>query len=97
MFFLFSGFIERQKYRILANQRVVWLDLKKRELRPMTEKKQAARRSQADSKVEYTASLNFKVSPEFKKEFKGFAVAQDISMVELLKEGFELLKKERQK
>lgn len=42
-------------------------------------------------------SLNFKVSPEFKKQFKGFAVAQGISMTDLLKEGFVLSKKERQK
>ena len=42
-------------------------------------------------------SLNFKVSPEFKKEFKGFAVAQGISMSDLLKDGFALSKKKRQK
>ncbi|RWB26421.1 hypothetical protein [Mesorhizobium sp.] len=42
-------------------------------------------------------SLNFKVSPEFKKEFKGFAVSQGISMTDLLKEGFVLSKKKRQK
>lgn len=42
-------------------------------------------------------SLNFKVSPEFKKEFKGFAVSQEISMTDLLKEGFALSKKNRQK
>ncbi|MGE4447466.1 MAG: hypothetical protein AB7E15_04115 [Azospira sp.] len=41
------------------------------------------------------ASLNFKVSPQFKKEFKGFAVAQGISMTDLLKEGFELAQKMR--
>ena len=38
-------------------------------------------------------SLNFKVSPEFKKEFKGFAVSEGISMTELLKEGFALSRK----
>lgn len=42
-------------------------------------------------------SLNFKVSPDFKKQFKGFAVAQDISMTDLLKEGFALSKKKRLK
>jgi hypothetical protein len=42
-------------------------------------------------------SLNFKVSQEFKKEFKGFAVAQGISMTDLLKKGFALSKKNRQK
>ena len=43
------------------------------------------------------SSLNFKVSPDFKKEFKGFAVSQGVSMVELLKEGFALVKKQRRK
>jgi hypothetical protein len=42
-------------------------------------------------------SLNFKVRPEFKKEFKGFAVSEGISMTDLLKEGFALSKKKRQK
>ncbi len=42
-------------------------------------------------------SLNFKVSPEFKKEFKGFAVSEGISMTHLLKEGFVLSKNKRQK
>ncbi len=40
-------------------------------------------------------SLNFKVSSKFKREFKGFAVDQGITMVELLKEGFELSKQHR--
>ena len=40
-------------------------------------------------------SLNFKVSSRFKREFKGFAVDQGITMVELLKEGFELSKQRR--
>lgn len=42
-------------------------------------------------------SLNFKVSPDFKKEFKGFAVSQGITMTDLLKEGFALARKKRQK
>lgn len=42
-------------------------------------------------------SLNFKVSPEFKKGFKGFAVSEGISMTDLLKEGFVLSKEKRQK
>ncbi len=42
-------------------------------------------------------TLNFKVSPDFKKEFKGFAVSQGVTMTELLKEGFALSKKKRQK
>lgn len=40
-------------------------------------------------------TLNFKVSTEFKREFKGYAVSQGVTMVELLKEGFELSKRER--
>jgi hypothetical protein len=42
-----------------------------------------------------TETLNFKVTTEFKKEFKGYAVSQGITMLELLKEGFELSKRER--
>jgi len=53
----------------------------------------AAAESAADA--EKGISLNFKVSPEFKKEFKGFAVAQGISMTNLLKEGFALSKRRR--
>ena len=57
----------------------------------------ASRRIQgsSDSGVPQSSkeSLNFKVSPEFKKEFKGFAVSEGISMTELLKEGFALSKK----
>jgi hypothetical protein len=41
------------------------------------------------------SSLNFKVTPEFKKEFKGYAVSRGISMVDLLKEGFALSKQRR--
>ena len=41
------------------------------------------------------SSLNFKVTLEFKKEFKGYAVSQGITMVDLLKEGFALSKKRR--
>jgi hypothetical protein len=41
-------------------------------------------------------SLSFKVSSDFRKKFKGFAVAQGISMTDLLKEGFALSQKKRQ-
>ena len=41
------------------------------------------------------SSLNFKVAVDFKKEFKGYAVSQGITMIELLKEGFELTKRRR--
>jgi hypothetical protein len=50
---------------------------------------------EADSEKGQT--LNFKVSSAFKKEFKGYAVAQGISMTDLLKEGFALSKKKRQR
>jgi hypothetical protein len=49
------------------------------------------------SATEKGISLNFKVSPEFKKEFKGFAVAEGMSMTDLLREGFALSKKKRHK
>ena len=44
---------------------------------------------------EKATSLNFKVSPEFKKDFKGYAVAKGISMTDLLREGYALSKKQR--
>lgn len=48
--------------------------------------------------VKKGCSLNFKVSPELKKEFKVYAAAQGMSMIDLLKEGFALSKaKERRK
>ena len=49
------------------------------------------------TEVNRAISLSFKVSPEFKKAFKSFAVAHDLSMTDLLKEGFTLSKKRRQK
>jgi hypothetical protein len=42
-------------------------------------------------------TLNFKVTDAFKREFKGFAATQGLSMTALLKEGFALSKKKRQK
>ncbi len=42
-------------------------------------------------------TLNFKVTEEFKREFKGFAASQGLSMTDLLKEGYALSKKKRQK
>jgi hypothetical protein len=42
-----------------------------------------------------TETLNFRVMAAFKKEFKGYAVSQGMTMVELLKEGFELSKRNR--
>lgn len=63
----------------------------------MARSQPAASDDESGQELEKGVSLNFKVSPEFKKQFKGFAVAQGISMTDLLKEGFALSKKERQK
>lgn len=63
----------------------------------MASRKAAATNEEIAADAEKGISLNFKVSPEFKKEFKGFAVAQGISMTDLLKEGFALSKKRRGK
>ncbi|QQF06211.1 hypothetical protein [Sinorhizobium meliloti] len=53
--------------------------------------------ARSDRDGDENKSLNFKVSSDFKKQFKGFAVAQGITMTELLKEGFALSQKQRQK
>lgn len=39
--------------------------------------------------------LNFKVDPDFHREFKTYAASQGITMLELLKEGFALVKQTR--
>ena len=39
--------------------------------------------------------LNFKVDPEFHRQFKSFAASHGISMVDLLREGFYLVKEHR--
>jgi hypothetical protein len=44
---------------------------------------------------EALAPLNFKVAREFRREFKTFASQHDMKMVELLQEGFRLVKKHR--
>jgi hypothetical protein len=59
----------------------------------MAKSQRAAVDSEGGQEPEKGVSLNFKVSPEFKKEFKGFAVAQGVSMTDLLKDGFALSKK----
>lgn len=56
-----------------------------------------ASRENHSHEVDKGASVSFKVSSEFKKEFKGFAVAEGISMTDLLKEGFALSQKKRRK
>jgi hypothetical protein len=61
----------------------------------------ASRRTESGSENSGTESekesLNFKVSSDFKKDFKGFAVSEGISMTDLLKEGLVLSKKKRRK
>jgi hypothetical protein len=47
------------------------------------------------SAPERLESLNFKVSSDFKREFKVFAVSRGMSMVDLLKEGFALSRQRR--
>lgn len=37
-------------------------------------------------------TLNFKIPADFKKAYKGYAVSRGITMLELLREGFELSK-----
>ncbi|RQW42265.1 hypothetical protein [Novosphingobium sp. LASN5T] len=63
----------------------------------MAKRQAATPANDVDAESGKGSSLNFKVDAEFKKEFKGFAVAQGISMTDLLKEGYALSKKERQK
>lgn len=52
-------------------------------------------KSKAVTQSTETETLNFKVSPEFKRSFKGYAVSQGLTMLELLREGFELSKEKR--
>jgi hypothetical protein len=40
-------------------------------------------------------NMNFKVPPDFRREFKTYAAQQGISMLDLLQEGFRLLKAQR--
>lgn len=50
---------------------------------------------QAEANTDDLQTLNFKVPRSFKKAFKIYAVEHGISMVDLLREGFELSKKQR--
>jgi hypothetical protein len=50
-------------------------------------------RGQTRSGASEPETLNFKVTGEFKREFKGYAVSRGVTMVDLLKEGFELSKR----
>jgi hypothetical protein len=63
----------------------------------MAVRKGATSRPKDEEKREASPAetLNFKVSAAFKKEFKGYAVSQGMTMLELLREGFELSKQKR--
>jgi len=50
-----------------------------------------------DRNLSATETLNFKVTPAFKREFKVYAASQGISMVDLLKEGFALSRRQKRK
>lgn len=39
-----------------------------------------------------TETLNFKVTAEFKRDYKGYAVSRDKTMIELLRESYQLYK-----
>ena len=56
---------------------------------------QRRRKETPPSAGAHAETLNFKVTTEFKKEFKGYAVSQGLTMLELLKEGFKLTKEKR--
>jgi hypothetical protein len=48
-----------------------------------------------ENRPDDTETINLRVKADFKREFKGYAVSQGMTMVELLKEGFELSKATR--
>jgi hypothetical protein len=61
----------------------------------VAENQNRAAKKEPRQESDKASSLNFKVTPEFKKEFKGYAVSRGISMVDLLKEGFTLSKQRK--
>lgn len=63
----------------------------------MTDRQTEAIEQDSMSESDKGKTLNFKVSEEFKREFKGFAASQGLSMTDLLREGFVLSKRKRQK
>ena len=54
-------------------------------------------KQQAKSSNDEWVGLSFRVSPEFSREFKVYAAKNDFKLVDLLKEGFKALKKERRR
>lgn len=67
----------------------------------MAQTKTASRAGKDNRRLPTSSSaletLNFKVTADFKRQFKGYAVSQGISMVELLKEGFALSQDKRKR
>lgn len=63
----------------------------------MADDQSAASKDESGQDADKGRSLNFKVTAEFKKEFKGFSVAQRIRITDLLEEGFALPQKKREK
>lgn len=62
----------------------------------MTRKDGASQQDrQKPATSEKLETLNFKVPTSFKKTYKGYAVAQGMTMVDLLREGFELSRARR--
>lgn len=62
----------------------------------MTRNEGASRQDRQQAAMsEKLETLNFKVPTSFKKAYKGYAVAQGMTMVDLLREGFELSKTRR--
>jgi hypothetical protein len=53
------------------------------------------KRTRAGSPADNAETLNFKVNTRFKRAFKAYAVRQGMTMVDLLKEGFEHSRKKR--
>lgn len=52
-------------------------------------------KQQSKASKDEWVGLSFRVSPEFSREFKVYAAKNDYKLVELLKEGFKALKKQR--
>ncbi|WP_414833021.1 hypothetical protein [Afifella sp. YEN Y35] len=64
---------------------------------PMASRQTDATDQKSTSESGREKTLNFRVSDKFKREFKGFAASQGLSMTELLKEGYALAKNKRKK
>jgi hypothetical protein len=61
----------------------------------MERKKGSRTRPRRNTQPGDLETLNFKVPDAFKRTYKGYAAMQGMTMLELLKEGFELSKQKR--